>query len=291
MLSLYIPLAHSSGRAVILRLNAGCLRKGIPANYSSVIWAVELLLRPCVSEERRRLRSLYVVRVLCTWIHRTQVVCSCDQLFVWFADLAGGKALSKQQLSQWIVGISLVCSSSGLPLTYGVKAHWTRGVAHRCAHRGGLWVSVSALFVMATWSSLHTFVQYCHKDMTAPSVVHSVLPAGSTTLWSPGLDPGVFVALQAMNMCPVHVLCCGCVVPREGTRRESNVMSITAVPWRTGLKNTWLPHHAAGLSEEHLLNWEMTSSLRSHEGVIIPNIMLFFFCFFFTSLHSFRQQK
>ena len=72
---------------------------------------------PFASEEQRRLHSLCPVRALRTNIDRIQGVRLCDQLFVCFANPAKGKALSKQQLSHWIVeAISVAYSSRGLSL-------------------------------------------------------------------------------------------------------------------------------------------------------------------------------
>lgn len=168
------------GSKVTLRPNAAYLPKIIPAAYSSMTF--ELLSYcppPFASEEQRRLRSLCPVRALRTYIDRTQGVRLCDQLFVCFANPAKGRALSKQRLSHWIVeAISQAYSSRGLPLPQGVRAHSTRGMAASWALFKG--ASVSDICAAASWSSPHTFVRFYRLDVTAPSVAHSVLSAGST---------------------------------------------------------------------------------------------------------------
>ncbi len=89
-----------------------------------------------------------------------------------------GKALSKQQLSHWIVeAISLAYDSRGLPLSQEERAHSTRGMAtSRVLFKGA---SVSDICAAASWSSPHTFVRFYCLDVTAPSVAHFVLFAGS----------------------------------------------------------------------------------------------------------------
>ena len=168
------------GSKVTLRPNAAYLPKIIPTAYSSMTF--ELLSYcppPFASEEQRRLHSLCPVRALRTYIDRTQVVRLCDQLFLCFSNPAKGKALSKQRLSHWIVeAVSIAYGSRGLPLPQGVRAHSTRGMAPSWALFKG--VSVSDMCTTASWSSLHTFVRFYHLDVTAPSVAHSVLSAGST---------------------------------------------------------------------------------------------------------------
>lgn len=167
------------GSKVTLRPNAAYWPKTIPTAFSSM--AFELMSfcpPPFASEEQRRLHSLCPVRGLRTYIDRTQSVRLCDQLFVCFANPAKGKALSKQRLSHWIVeAISLAYDSKGLPLPHGVRAHSTRGMATSWALFKG--VSVSDICAAASWSSPHTFVRFYSLDVTAPSVAHSVLSAGS----------------------------------------------------------------------------------------------------------------
>ena len=137
------------------------------------------------------------VHALRTYIDHTQGVRLCDQLFVCFANPAKGKTLSKQQLSNWIVeAIFIAYSSRGLPLPQGVRAHSTRGMAASWAlFEGG---SVSDICAAASWSSPHTFVQFHHLDVTAPSVAHSVVSAGTT----------------------MHTSQIICVVSSESTERE-----------------------------------------------------------------------
>ncbi|XP_073320639.1 uncharacterized protein [Pagrus major] len=168
------------GSKLTLHPNAAYLPKIIPTAYSSMTF--ELLSYcppPFASEEQRRLHSLCPVRALRTYIDRTQGVRLCDQLFVCFANLAKGKALSKQRLSHWIVeAISIAYSSRGIPFPQGVRAHSTRGMAASWALFKG--VSVSDICTAASLSSPHTFVRFYRLDVTAPSVAHSVLSAGST---------------------------------------------------------------------------------------------------------------
>ena len=169
----------SDGSKVTLRPNAAYLPKVIPAAYNSMTFELSSFCPPpFASEELRRLHCLCPVRMLRTYIDRTQGVRLCDQLFVCFANPARGKALSKQRLSHWIVeAISLAYSSRGLPLPQGVRAHSTRGMATSWALFRG--VSVTDICAAASWSSPHTFVRFYRLDVTAPSVAHSVLSAGS----------------------------------------------------------------------------------------------------------------
>ena len=167
------------GSKVTLRPNEAYLPKVIPAAYNSMTFELSSFCPPpFASEELRRLHCLCPVRMLRTYIDRTQGVRLCDQLFVCFANPARGKALSKQRLSHWIVeAISLAYSSRGLPLPQGVRAHSTRGMATSWALFRG--VSVTDICAAASWSSPHTFVRFYRLDVTAPSVAHSVLSAGS----------------------------------------------------------------------------------------------------------------
>ncbi len=58
-----------------------------------------------------------------------------------------------------------------------MRAHSTRAVATSRALFNR--VSVSDICAVASWSSLHTFVRFYHFDVTAPSVAHFALSAGS----------------------------------------------------------------------------------------------------------------
>ncbi len=112
---------------------------------------------PFVSEEQKRLHCLCPVRVLHTYIDRTQSERLCDQLFVCFANPVKGKALFKQWLSHWTVeAISLAYNNRGLPLPQGGRAHSARGMTTSWALFKE--VSLSDICAAASWSSPHTFV-------------------------------------------------------------------------------------------------------------------------------------
>lgn len=72
--------------------------------------------------------------------------------------------------------ISLALNSRGLPLSHGVRVHSTRAVATSWVLFKG--VPVSDICAAGSWCSPHIFVQFYRLDMTAPSVVHSVVSAG-----------------------------------------------------------------------------------------------------------------
>ncbi|XP_063350743.2 uncharacterized protein LOC134642723 [Pelmatolapia mariae] len=169
------------GHKVVLRPNAAYFPKIMPAPYSSMEFELlSFCSPPFASEEQRRMHSLCPVRVLRTYIERTQNVRLCDQLFVCFANPKRGRALSKQRLSHWIIeAISLAYSTRGLALPHGVRAHSTRGMATSWALFKG--VPVADICAAASWASPHTFVRFYRLDVTAPSVAHAVLSAGSTT--------------------------------------------------------------------------------------------------------------
>lgn len=60
------------------------------------------------------------------YMDRNKDICVCDQLFICLANLAQGRALSKECLSRWIVEvISLPYDSKGKGLPSGVYAHST----------------------------------------------------------------------------------------------------------------------------------------------------------------------
>ncbi len=165
---------------------------------------------PFASEEQERLYCLGPVHVLRTYIDRTQSVRLCDQLLVCFANPVKGKALSKQWLSHWIVeAISLAYNSRGLPLPQGGRAHSTRGMTTSWALFKE--VSLSDICAAASWSSPHTFVRFYLLDVTATSVAHSGLSAGSMMhLCAGGVVPGSRAALQGMNIIyyvPYYMFC------------------------------------------------------------------------------------
>ncbi|XP_065325845.1 uncharacterized protein LOC134621241 [Pelmatolapia mariae] len=169
------------GHKVVLRPNAAYFPKVMPASYSSMEFELlSFCSPPFESEEQRRMHSLCPVRVLRTYIERTQNVRLCDQLFVCFANPNRGRALSKQRLSHWIIeAVSLAYGTRGLALPHGVRAHSTRGMATSWALFRG--VPVADICAAASWASPHTFVRFYRLDVTAPSVAHAVLSAGSTT--------------------------------------------------------------------------------------------------------------
>ncbi|KAL3966727.1 ryanodine receptor 1 [Sarotherodon galilaeus] len=109
------------GHKVVLRPNAAYFPKVMPASYSSMEFELlSFCYPPFASEEQRRMHSLCPVRVLRTYIERTQNVRLCDQLFVCFANPNRGRALSKQRLSHWIIeAISLAYGTRGLALPHG----------------------------------------------------------------------------------------------------------------------------------------------------------------------------
>lgn len=90
-------------------------------------------------EEGRRLHALWPVRYLRRYIKQTQAVLSSGQLFL-------------HRLSHWIVeAISIGYKSKVLALPgRGMTLSWV-------LFRG---VSVEDIFVVASWASLHTFVQF-----------------------------------------------------------------------------------------------------------------------------------
>lgn len=81
----------------------------------------------------------------------------CDQLFVCFVNPAKGKALSKQQLSHWILeAISPAYRGTGLSLPQSVEAYSTRGMVVPWALFKG--ASVSNECAAVDWSSPNTFL-------------------------------------------------------------------------------------------------------------------------------------
>lgn len=105
---------------------------------------------------------------------------------------ARSRALSKQRLSHLLMeAISLVWGTKCLSLPQGVGTHSTSGMATSWALFKGFPVSV--LFVLQLAYHHHTLVWFYCWDVTAHSVVYSVLSAGSTMwCWS-----------DSMYICPM----------------------------------------------------------------------------------------
>ncbi|XP_036419056.1 uncharacterized protein LOC118802708 [Colossoma macropomum] len=129
---------------------------------------------PFASDEQRRLHLLCPVRALRIYLNRTEEFKKTDQLFVSWARLHLGKPITKQRLSHWIVGaIALAYSSKSMQPPTGLRAHSTRGMATSWALFQG--VSVQEICAAANWASPHTFIRFYRLDVTAPTLVHTVL--------------------------------------------------------------------------------------------------------------------
>ncbi|KAL6455739.1 hypothetical protein MHYP_G00355900 [Metynnis hypsauchen] len=97
-----------------------------------------------------------------------------DQLFVSWARPHIGKPITKQHLSHWIVGaIALAYSSKGMQPPAALRAHSTRGMATSWALFWG--ISIREICAAANWASPHTFAMFYRLDVTAPTLVHTVL--------------------------------------------------------------------------------------------------------------------
>ncbi|XP_053351317.1 uncharacterized protein LOC128520900 [Clarias gariepinus] len=169
----------ANGLKVTLQPNAAYVPKIVSTDYSSMVFDLfSFFPPPFASDEQRKLHNLCPVRALRVYMDRTVDMHLCDQLFICFASPVKGKALSKQRLAHWIVeAITLAYSSKSVLLPLGVKAHSTRAMATSWALFKGM--SVGDICAAASWSSPHTFVRFYRLDITAPSLAHCVLSAGS----------------------------------------------------------------------------------------------------------------
>ena len=133
---------------------------------------------PFSSEEDRRLHCLCPVRALRVYLDRTKALRKSSQLFVSVAPPRVGFPISSGRLSHWIVdAISMAYECRGLCPPGNLRAHSTRGVATSWALFRGL--SVTDICAAASWATPHTFVRFYRLDVTAPSLAHTVLTAGS----------------------------------------------------------------------------------------------------------------
>ncbi len=112
--------------------------------------------------------GLCPVRALRTYVDRTAQWRGSDQLFVCFGGKSKGFAVTKQQMSQWIVeAISLAYEARGLTSPLGLRAHSTRAVASSQAFLKGS--SMEDVCAVAGWSSPSTFIKFYSLDVrTAP---------------------------------------------------------------------------------------------------------------------------
>ncbi len=108
--------------------------------------------------------GLCPVRALRIYVDRTAQWRGSDQLFVCFGGKSKGSAVTKQQMSHWLVeAISLAYEARGLTSPLGLHAHSTRAVAPSQAFlTGSLMEDVCAT---AGWSSPSTFIKFYSLDM------------------------------------------------------------------------------------------------------------------------------
>ncbi|KAJ8347059.1 hypothetical protein SKAU_G00284600 [Synaphobranchus kaupii] len=164
---------------VVLKANPAFVPKVINSAYSCS--SVELRAfhpPPFSSQEESRLNTLCPVWALRVYVDRMKGFRKSNQLFVSWASTHRGKPVSRQRLSHWLVeAICRAYEYSGLQMPDGLRAHSTRGMATSWALFRG--VSVQDICAAASWATPHTFVRFYRLDVTAPSVVHSVLSGGS----------------------------------------------------------------------------------------------------------------
>ncbi len=112
--------------------------------------------------------GLCLVRTLRTYVDRTAQWRGSDQLFMCFGGKSKGFAVTKQQMSYWIVeAISLAYEAHGLTSHLGLRAHYTRAVASSQAFLKGS--SMEDVCAVAGWSSPSTFIKFYSLDVrTAP---------------------------------------------------------------------------------------------------------------------------
>ena len=107
---------------------------------------------PFTSAEQEQLHTLGPVHALLIYVDRTASFRRSDKMFVSLAKPYKGKPVSKQRLSQWIVGaISLVYTRGGSQPPAGLRAHSTRGLASSWALFKG--VSIQDICAATSWSS------------------------------------------------------------------------------------------------------------------------------------------
>ncbi|XP_049341328.1 uncharacterized protein LOC125805033 [Astyanax mexicanus] len=139
---------------------------------------------PFTSHNQQRLNALCPVRALRIYVDKSKSFRKSDQLFVSWAKPYTGRAITKQRLSHWISeAIALAYTSKGLAVPPGIRAHSTRGIATSWAVFSGL--SIQEVCAAASWSSPHTFTRFYKLDITAPTIAHAVLSAGSGNTQSP----------------------------------------------------------------------------------------------------------
>lgn len=117
-------------------------------------------------EEAQRLRGLCPIQTLALYVACTHSIWTTEQLFVLFHPRILGRPLFKSQLSRWVVkAIRQAYFSAGISLPSGVRTHSTRGLATSWA----FWrdASLSAVCVVATWSSATTFTWFFHLNVAA----------------------------------------------------------------------------------------------------------------------------
>ncbi len=158
----------------------------VPKVPSVIPWPVILQAfcpPPFRDADQEKLKCMYPVRALDTYVHRAALWRKSDQLFVCYGPYKKALPANKQTLSRWIVdAITTAYESSDFPSPLGVRVHSTRGMAASKAFSSGL--LMHNICNAVGWSTPLTYVRFYILDLeTLSSFCRSTLGRDLAVWW------------------------------------------------------------------------------------------------------------
>ena len=187
---------RGDGSAATLQPNPSFTPKILTNSFRSRVFSLQGFFPPPHNNDAEEAsHRLCPVRALSQYVLRTAAIRRTQQLFVHYREHSQGAALSKQRLSHWLCeAITQAYNTEGTVPPQGIRAHSTRALSASTALFRGM--SVAEICAAASWASPCPFIRFYLRDVSEPSLTHSVLSSHNDDL-----GPVVCIIVYIMYIC------------------------------------------------------------------------------------------